>query len=70
MNTVGRQWIPSIFPENLFWEKLAVWTNFGQNYTTLYLIISSKDLFDMLQYDRAQQVNKIDNSQFFEKITF
>ena len=42
--------------------------NLGQNYATLYLKISSKDLFEMLQDDGAQQVGKSDVGQLSKKI--
>ena len=41
-----------------------------QNYATLYLRIGSKDLFEMLQNDGAQQVGKTDVSQLSKKNPF
>ena len=39
-------------------------SNLSQNYATLYLMISSKDFFEMLGDDKAQWVGKSDVSQF------
>ena len=45
-------------------ENVQFGPNLSQNYATLYVMISSKDLFEMLQDDGgAQQVGKSDVSQ-------
>ena len=41
--------------------------NLSQNYATLYLMISTKDFFEMLQNGRNQQVGKSDVSQLSKK---
>ena len=53
-----------------FQAKRQLGPNLAQNYSTLYLMISHRDLFETFQHDGTQQVDKDNTGQFLMKSCF